>query len=147
MWTRSRLFVPVESRPWLHQWTTILSETRLLGSLARAVSKGLRKSPPQNTQDKRPGLINLAVPKRIPSQTEQSTESTSRQLLEGFVNPGAFTVTCPIGSPKLRLDGHLSGPLIRRWLNASSMNELACHRHLTRLNAGAFRFSTKVMLA
>jgi hypothetical protein len=33
-------FVHVESRPRLHQWTTILSETRLLDSLARAVSKG-----------------------------------------------------------------------------------------------------------
>lgn len=66
-WTRSRLFVHVESRPWLHQWTTILSETRLLGSLARAISKDLRKSPPQTTQNKRPDLLNLAVAKRIGS--------------------------------------------------------------------------------
>ena len=71
------IFVWVESRPWLHQWTTILSEARLLGSFARAVSKGLRKSPPQTAQNKRPGLINLAVPKRIPSQTEQYKLTTA----------------------------------------------------------------------
>jgi hypothetical protein len=63
------IFVWVESRPWLHQWTTILSEARLLGSFARAVSRGLRKSPPQTAQNKRPGLINLAVPKRMGFET------------------------------------------------------------------------------
>jgi hypothetical protein len=65
----SRLFAHMESRPWLHQWTTILLEARLLDSFARAVSEGLRKSPPQSAQNKRPGLINLAVPKPIPSGT------------------------------------------------------------------------------
>jgi hypothetical protein len=34
----------------------------LLGSLARAVSKGFRKSTTRTTKNKRLGLINLAVP-------------------------------------------------------------------------------------
>jgi hypothetical protein len=60
---KCRLLVHAESRPWLHQGTTILSETRLLDSLARAVSKDPRKSSPQTTQNKRPDLINLTVEK------------------------------------------------------------------------------------
>ena len=70
-WTKSlALFVQVERRPRLHQWT-ILAETRPLGPLARTVSKGPRKSPPQTSQNKRPVLNNLAVPKSIASNTPQ----------------------------------------------------------------------------